>query len=76
MKLLCIFVNSPIWKDLPNQDLRRVHPKKECALYTRVAEFKLICKAKRVPRSAGGQAVCSVIDLKVYLVRLFYVSQF
>ena len=40
------------------------------------AEFKLIHKADRVPRTARGQAVCSVIDPKVFVIRLFYVSHF
>ena len=40
------------------------------------AEFQLILKTKEVPKGARGEAVCSVIDLKVYLIRLFYVSQF
>ena len=39
-----------------------------------LAEFKLRIKAKGVPKGARGKAVCSVIDLKVYVIRLIYVS--
>jgi len=68
----------------PDQDLRRVLPKKAGAPMCREAhdhadsgsnaEFKLRPKTEMVPRDARRQAVCSVIYQNVYVVRPFKVS--